>query len=203
MVSVGTIRSGRCAHTEISRSVGMMRKMHWMIIFLIAAVVFLTGCKDQEVPITGGAIQETNYEAPKKIESTEITSFNCEFSLTAVEGELEFPLQYGMYYLTAELKDNKALCEYRIVTADNEIEEFSFETGKEFMDELQMIVSENDLAQHNGTDVFVVGIADMYGSYLNIKYASDEYIYARHNTVVFLSMNVMKEFVELFEKERT
>jgi len=173
---------------------------------LAVSVLMLAGCAskaDEEIEEDGGKRNNTDFEAAKTIESTKITKFSCEFSLLAFAEELEPPLLYGTYLLEAEVKDAKVSCRYCLDFRDGESTDESFEADEAFMDELQKIVSENDLAQHNGVNVYVSGLPDMYGAKLDIDYESGEHIYASDNQDCFLSMKVMRELVELFEKERT
>ena len=165
----------------------------------------LVGCTnnaDEEVEEDGGKNNNTDFDAPKLVNSTEIIKFSCEFSLLAFAEDPEPPLQCGTYLLEAEAKDEKVSCRYCLDFRDGESEDESFETDTSFMEELQKIALENNLAQYNGISISVSGLPDMYGAKLSIDYESGEYIYATDNQDCFLSMKAMKELVELFEKER-
>ena len=66
------------------------------------------------------------------------------------------------------------------------------------------IVSKYDFAQYNGYSSRVSGLPAMYGAKLDIRYKSDESIYAYDNQNCFISLDAIKEMVSLFnmnEKE--
>lgn len=66
------------------------------------------------------------------------------------------------------------------------------------MSKLQEIVSKYDLAKHNGYTHHVSGLPDMYGDYIDIKYASGESIYASDNQSGFLAQEAAMELINLF-----
>ena len=59
-------------------------------------------------------------------------------------------------------------------------------------------MSKYDLAKHNGDTHHVSGIPDMYGDYIDIKYASGESIYASDNQSGFLKAEAAMELLNLF-----
>ena len=61
-----------------------MKRMIWLIIITLTAMAIFVGCqktsKQDTDDVDGGVRINTNFDAPKEIESTEIKSFYCEFS---------------------------------------------------------------------------------------------------------------------------
>ena len=155
--------------------------------------------QDSEIEEDVGTTNRTNPNAPKVIESTEITSFSCTFSALALAEELE--LGNCEYILEAELEDKTVTGKYRKYTRYGENEEKIFKTDASFMSELQEIVAKYNLANHNGLSVTVHGLPDMYGAELHIIYASGETIYASDNQSCFLSLEAMDDLVKLFSKQ--
>lgn len=72
-----------------------------------------------------------------------------------------------------------------------------------FMKKLQVIVEKYDFAQHNGYKCVVSGLPHMYGAKIDIKYGSGESIYAYDNQHCFISLDAIKELVELFCSKNT
>lgn len=69
-----------------------MKRMFWIAALLIVAVaVVLAGCARQTpsevVEADGGVQNDTSYDAPKTIESTQIIAFRCDFSAFAISAE--------------------------------------------------------------------------------------------------------------------
>lgn len=146
--------------------------------------------------IDGGVVHDyQDPNAPKTIESDEIVKFYCDFSLlTHVETE---DLGNRVYKLTAILEDEVVKCciDWH---AGGEGEKTEFNAEPVFMKKLHEIVEKYDFAQHNGMVYTVSGLPDHFGSKLDIEYSSGENIYAYDNQSVFISMDAMKELVELF-----
>lgn len=155
--------------------------------------------------IDGGVKTYNSGEAsPKVIESTEIVSFECEFSLIAAVLEEESELAGRIYTLDAEQDKEAVKCKIDCYGRESSSVPREFTADASFMKNLQTIVEKYDFAQHNGYESVVSGLPHMYGVKLDIKYASGESIYAYDNQDCFLPFDAMKELVELFnitEKE--
>ena len=71
-----------------------MNRMSWLIFIALTIMVISVGCqKTQEQDtddIDGGVRINTSYDAPKKIESTKINTFYCEFSNLTMMNEDTF-----------------------------------------------------------------------------------------------------------------
>ena len=137
-------------------------------------------------------------DSPKVIESTEIVSFKCEFSLIAAALEEENELSGRIYKLSAVLEDATVKSKIKWRNRAGAGEEHDFTADASFMESLQEIVSKYNFVQYNGYISKVSGLPDMYGAKLDIKYASGESIYAYNNQDCFISLDAMNELVELF-----
>ena len=181
------------------------KKMSRMILSLILLMTMgFSGCGlpgRNTDDIDGGVVtNNSGDDSPKVIESTEIISYDCEFSFISAVFDEENEFVGKVYKLTAVLEDNtvKAKIDWRGRDGNGEISEF--ETDSSFMTKLQEIVSKYDLAKHNGYTHHVSGLPDMFGEQIDIKYASGESIYAHDNQDGFLQMEAMVELIELFNK---
>ena len=83
---------------------------------------------------------------------------------------------------------------YDRITSDK----VTFETDVSFLEILQQIISDYDLAKHNGFHHSVSGLPDMYGHILDITYASGETIYVSDNQSGFLASFVSAELITRF-----
>ncbi|MBE6870840.1 MAG: hypothetical protein E7491_02720 [Ruminococcaceae bacterium] len=154
--------------------------------------------KGAETDDVDGGVRHYNSgdDAPKEIKSTEITEFNCTFSLfaDAEEGELEC----GLYKCKAVLNGGAVDCNIRWRDRTGKGDDLSFEADAAFMENLQQIACEYNLAKHNGYSYSVSGLPDMYGALLDIRYASGESIYAYNNQSNFLPRAMLKKLFDLF-----
>lgn len=149
--------------------------------------------------IDGGVVTRNSGEdSPKVIESTEIISFDCEFSYISAVFDEENELTGKVYKLSAVMGDNIVRAKIDWRGRDGSGDKSEFETDSSFMAKLQDVVSKYDLAKHNGYTHHVSGLPDMYGEQIDIKYASGESIYAHDNQDGFLPMDAMVELIELF-----
>ena len=173
--------------------------MRRIIALLLAAVLVLSmaacGAKEEPVEEDGGVKNQTVSEAPKTIESTEITKFDCTFSTLAME---ETELDNCTYTLQAELQSGTVTGGYSRHDRDGESENYTFTADASFMELLQGVVADHALAAHNGWFSEVSGLPDMYGADLTVVYASGEKITAYDNQDNFLSPAAMKDLVKLF-----
>lgn len=181
-----------------------MKTMKWIFcgagIVLLAALL-MAGCSKlrgntQHGDIDGGVVtSDDGADAPKVIESAEITEFCCEISLlsAAAPGDLG----YRVYTLEARRENKTVHCTYNWY-GSGDSDKITFETDISFLEDLQKIVSEYDLAKHNGFYHSVSGLPAMYGDILDITYASGEKIYASDNQSGFLTRPVRHELITLF-----
>ena len=181
-------------------------KMSRMILSLILLMTMgFSGCGlpgRNTDDIDGGVVtNNSGDDSPKVIESTEIISYDCEFSFISAVFDEENEFVGKVYKLTAVLEDNtvKAKIDWHGRDGSGDISEF--ETDSSFMTKLQEIVSKYDLAKHNGYTHHVSGLPNMYGEQIDIKYASGESIYAHDNQDGFLPTDAMEELINLFLKQ--
>ena len=170
-------------------------------LFLLMTMGF-AGCMTT-IPETAeddGGVKKYNSgeDYPKTIDSTEITSFVCEFSLIAAALEEESELDGRVYSLNAVLKNEAVECVIEWYNRFGENEKHEFTSDLSFMASLQKIISEYNFASLNGYSCRVSGLPDMYGAKLDILYESGESIYAYDNQDCFISFEAMKSLIELF-----
>lgn len=178
-----------------------MKRMVWIAALLIVAVaVVLTGCVRQTpsevVEADGGVQNDTSFDAPKTIESTQIIAFRCDFSAFD-RAEEDTRLAGRAYRLEAKLENGAVKGSYYAHTRyDGENQ--TFRASHSFMNALQKVVAEHDLAQHNGLSYRVSGLPKDYGATLSVTYASGESIHASNNQSCFLSVDAMEALETLF-----
>jgi len=143
--------------------------------------------------IDGGVIHRIDENAPKKIRSSEILCFHCEFSTLDLMWE-DSPIAGRVMILHAE-KD-LAYC-HRRNTAQPQ--RYSFRPDESFFRALQQIVLRYDFAQYNGQHYTVSGLPPDFGMKLQILYQSGESICASNNQSCFLPLEAMETLAQLFQ----
>lgn len=157
--------------------------------------------KEEKVRDGGVSRHTTGTDAPKTVRSSEITDFECRFSLFAIpEEDLDegMVLKNADYLLKAKRGDNGVQGLFRWVDRFGNGEDFPFLTESSFMEELQKITAKHNLAKHNGYFHEVQGLPDFYGASLYIRYASGEVVAANDNQDNFLSVETMSDLATLF-----
>lgn len=148
-----------------------MKKIFWLR-FLAGLMCVVTlfgfgGCKKaQEEIVCGGTIDETDYDAPKVIESKEIVRFSAYFCLV------------GDYALNG----NSSLYNFEItnngeggLTATETLTGTVAPADAALIGELQSIIDRYSLVENNGVYRYTAGIAPEYQKCsLSAKYASGE-----------------------------
>jgi len=182
-----------------------MKRIFFCAVLLTAFALLLAACTttgDTDV-IDGGVRDNSNYDAPKTIISTEPVAFTCTFStLTHLYEDEEDPMPPpGVYTLSATLEGNSVTGSYDYYLPGEESRQESFTADAAFMAELQDIISRYDLPQYNGTSIFVSGLPEMFGAELQISYASGETVSASDNQYNFLSDDAICALEELFRTQ--
>ena len=177
--------------------------MSRMILSLILLMTMgFSGCglpRRNTDDIDGGVVtRNSGDDSPKVIESTEIISYDSEFSFISSFFDEESELAGKVYKLSAVMEDDTVKVKFDWHDRAGNGDKYEFQTDSSFMTKLQKIVSKYDLAKHNGYTHHVSGLPDMYGEQIDIKYASGESIYAHDNQDGFLQMEAMVELIELF-----
>ncbi|MBR2667065.1 MAG: hypothetical protein IKD96_02765 [Oscillospiraceae bacterium] len=144
--------------------------------------------------IDGSVISTPNDNAPKTIESTEITFFYCEVSLQTLDLPEDCPLTQQVYAFTAQWDGGDVVCTCRTSEQGENI----FTEDPSFLTTLNSLVTAYNLAQYNGINLEAQGLSDHCGIYLDIRYASGESIYARNNETMFLPLDAVEHMAELF-----
>lgn len=184
-----------------------MKKAGWIILPLAVLAAAAAGWlwKTQIVDKQTEEVVEEDggydsYSGPDKltnIVSEEIVSFECEFSTISFM-ETDTWMENAYYRLKAVLNDNTVKGTYICSSRTESLIETEFETDLTFMEQLQEIVKEHNLAGMNGLSINVSGLPEMYGACLDVQYASGESIWARDNQDNFLTIACMESLAELF-----
>lgn len=175
-------------------------KWLWWLLSIPILCLILNGCsemnKDKEE--TGGRHDWTNPDAPKFIESKEITAFKCEFNCDSLKYyDHEIPYDYCSFSMTRQESD--ALCAVRGYKGyDGMLFDFEITVPLSSLDTLQGLIDGNDLAKVNGIYKKTDGLPAYLGSYLLVEYASDEQIYAYDNNWDIISSQASLCFYEFF-----
>ena len=148
----------------------------------------------------GGIVKKVNVNAPKIINSTQIMIFECKFSTLAFL-DLDADIGNRVYILEARLENEFVNGRYRHRSRFENNVDVKFKAEQSFMERLQRIIEEHNLAKNNGVCVEVKGLPDMYGEKIRVDYASGERIYTSNNQDNFLSVNAMKAMLRLFRKQ--
>ena len=152
--------------------------------------------KDQvpeEEIVDGGTIDRSNHSAAKAISCTEIIAFECTASTLDLADEDVFR---DVFTFTARLAEDKVEAGYKCRK-----EQHCFTASAGFMDKLQELVTVYGFAKHNGINVCVSGLPDMYGAYLYVEYKNGECISANHNQDSFISYEAVCDLMALFKKQ--
>ena len=178
-----------------------MKKSILFLLVLAAIGIISVGCTQKEPAEEDGVVRDnSDPDAAKVIESDFIISFQCEFSALDRMEEDTY-LSGKAYRLEARLKDGAVKGNYHSYGGDDAEKEFLFAADHSFLYKLQDVVAKYDLAQYNGTDLFVSGLPEMYGASLRIVYASGERISASDNQDCFLPLEAMEELESLFRQQ--
>ena len=185
-----------------------------IIVALLLALSMLTGCsllenlhlpfdipflqtqpQAPEEPICGGVTDNTDPDAPKQIDSTELTRFYCYFSTTTfVEPGA---LGRRTFTMSAELQNGAVQGSLHVEGEGGMEREFTADAS--FMDELQDVAYDGyDMAQYNGRYHSVAGLPEDFGATLEADYASGEKIRAYDNQDNYLSIGFMEALFDLF-----
>ena len=148
----------------------------------------------------GGIVKKVNVNAPKIINSTQIMIFECKFSTLAFL-DLDADIGNRVYILEARLENEFVNGRYRRRSRFENNVDVKFKAEQSFMERLQRIIEEHNLAKNNGVCVEVKGLPDMYGAKLRVDYASGEGIYTSNNQDNFLSVSAIKAMLRLFRTQ--
>lgn len=143
-------------------------KKGWKAFMAAAMALLMAGCgktADPAGPVSGGRINNTDPDAPKVIQSKEITEFYTSFYLnTRWTAEENHSFQFQV-----KPDGNGA---WTVTEPGSEITCAADET---LLTELQDVIDRNELASKNGICEYTAGVAPAYGAcILRVTYASGE-----------------------------
>ena len=158
----------------------------------------LFACAAEEDVEDGGHFSNTDVNAPKKIESTQLTDIECDCFVEDSENEV-----FGRYCLNAQAEEGsvKGCFEFREMDSPLVSVGFPFETDASFMDRLDEILRRYDAAQYNGIYEEEIGIDPEHSFSFRAVYASGEEISCYDNAGPCFPMELMKELADLFCQE--
>lgn len=174
--------------------------MYWLLAASLAAALIVIAVnmkrQDSRIEEDGGTRHYIDTDAPKVIDSTEITFFHCKFSTFDIP-LIDSTIAGNIIILHAEGSGGS----YCLRNRSEVNSEGSFIPDTAFFGHLQQLVSRYDLAQHNGQHYTVSGLPPDFGIDLEIRYASGERIRSSNNQSCFLSLEAMEELVALFQQQ--
>ena len=142
-------------------------KNAWKKLMSAAMAIFMIGCSKTPEPeiICGGTIDNTDPDAPKVIESTEITEFSVAFFLAERwTGEDDHRFDF-------EVKPD----ENGVLTAYEHYSGVQYPADEDLLIALQEVIVQNNLAAMNGIYEVTAGLPPEYQPrILKVKYASGE-----------------------------
>lgn len=158
---------------------GEIKLVIWVILIVVISIVSLTIFNiykresKQGYDVVEGGIVDNSYDAPKTIESKELSSVETEvfYSGKKENGELADEYGYVEFKLKRDGDNNLILSESgRLNTSVN--------VGDEVLDGVQKIIDEYRLAELNGTVRYTSGLPALYSPvYFKAEYANGEKIY--------------------------
>lgn len=149
------------------------------------------------VEIDGGTRIRHDTDAPKVIESRELTRFSCRFSALSLMEE-DTQLLRGVYDFSASRGEDGVSCTVGCnnpAVLDGERREIR---SQELFEELESLLRKYNVAQYNGSYYKVSGLPDFYGALVDAEYASGETLYCYNNQDPFLPVAFVQELCRLF-----
>ena len=153
---------------------------------------------EEDVVEDGGHFSNTDVNAPKKIESTQLTGIECDCFVEDSENEV-----FGRYCLNAQAEGGSVKGRFEFREMDDPLVSvgFPFETDAGFMDRLDEILRRYDAAQYNGIYEEEIGIDPEHSFSFRAVYASGEEISCHDNAAPCFPLELMKELADLFYQE--
>lgn len=120
-----------------------------------------------DIPISGGVVDHTDYNAPKEFKSDNLVSFSSSFFLYGEYGK-EFDSGYGINVKNDGTK-------FTLVESGHNL---SCETDENYLREVQNIIKKHNLLSLNGKDKHTSGLPGQFQPcYLKATYDSGEVLY--------------------------
>lgn len=173
-------------------------KKFFKLFLMVASCSILTACTfgggtvkpSNNEEADGGQINNTDYSAPKTIESTELVEFSTEFFLYD-----KYDDNRSTTYSFRIVKDEGDTDYYLIATGDYNVKAYVDES---IFDGIQEIIEEYQLAKSNGIDQVTAGLAPEYAPmFISAEYASGEKLYFRENGNPYSEMTLkIRNYIE-------
>ena len=168
--------------------------MRKIILGIMSIILIAGGCSCSKRNERGGTVVTNDKNAPTKIESTELVSFDCDASTVSEVGVEEKGLEYGRYYFKCQLDKESG----KVTGTYGDLTEYSFETDRFFLTDLDAIIKDSTIISYNGEHRHTNGIPNDFGYSIEAEYASGEKIDCSDNQSNHLSLDMMKALVDLF-----
>ena len=174
--------------------------MRKIILGIMSIILIAGGCSCSKRNERGGTEVTQDKNAPTKIESTELVSLDCNASTISVVGVEEKGLEYGRYYFKCQQdkESGKVTGTYGFKPQYGDLTEYSFETDRLFLTDLDAIIKDSSIAYYNGEHRHTNGIPNDFGYSFEAEYASGEKIDCSDNQSNHLSLDMIKQLVDLF-----
>ncbi len=160
--------------------------------------------KDPDIEPTGSRYNHTWINAPKVIESKEITSFRYKFCFSSHQEWDKRDVPYFNCSFWVDRDGKQAHCRGWCGLYEGFRFEFDFKTSLSILDDLQKIMDAHDVASVNGIAVGAYGLPPDVGSNLDVIYASGERIYSADSSGQILrekvNMDIHDFFIDLAKK---
>ncbi|MBQ1467675.1 MAG: hypothetical protein IIZ27_04290 [Solobacterium sp.] len=142
------------------------KKGRWFMGVLLSLFTFFStgGCTKEQEYTTGGTTNKTDPDAPKVIQSKDITEFQASFFLAnRWAGEEEHDFQFQIQE------------ENGVLTASEKIMNIHAQADEQLLKDLQAVIDKYDLASMNGVYEVTAGLApECQEREFNVVYASGE-----------------------------
>ena len=174
--------------------------MRKIILGIMSIILIAGGCSCSKRNERGGTEVTQDKNAPTKIESTELVSFDCDASTVSVVGVEEKGLEYGRYYFKClqDKESGKVTGTYGFKPQYGDLTEYSFEADSSFLTDLDAIIKDSTIVSNNGEHRHTNGIPDDFGYSFEAEYASGEKIDCSDNQSNHLSLDMLKKLIDLF-----
>jgi len=147
-------------------------------------------------PVDGGSTTAFPRDVSDGVSYDEAVSFDSELSFIGMSDGTAF--DGNVYTLHASLKDNRVYGRISRRDRFGDSDEQNFTANTDFMKELTTLIALHSIEKHNGYYHKTNALPDMYGTSVDVRYASGEYISAYDNESSFLTEKAMTDIVNLF-----
>ena len=179
--------------------------MKW--VYLLSALLVLTFIflfynhhqkRRDDHEMTGGSFDYTNPNAPKVIQSKDITSFTYEFPVHIINTACKRNIPYDYCRFNLERGDHELVLKASGSGLSGFYFNFEITLPLSVLHDLQVIVDQYEIVKVNGIDRGGIGTPMDDATMLYIKYASDERIYASDNLGHFMGCEKSEAIYDFF-----